>query len=715
MSRHYRLIPALALALAGPAAAQAQSAELMMAEADLALLYGDEESVSVATGLSKPLRLAPAVASVITADEIRASGARTLAEALERVPGVHAYPSALDRMTTGFSIRGIRTSENAQVLVLIDGVPLVDLFNGHRGPTFRLPVESIARIEVVRGPGSAVYGADAFAGVISVITKSADDIPGNEVGVRAGAFDSRDVWADLGGAVGGWDVAASLELSRSDGDDDRRIGQDAATGTGVSLAPGPLDTRYDILTGHVKAEHGHWTANLWGWRQQDGGVGAGGAQALDPAGRQDLTQYTAGIGYADARWAPDWEFSFDLDYLYQDLDAHFVLLPPGVTVPIGADGNIGTAPDPACTGPGGLCLVTFPDGFIGEPGGTWRQRFAETAWVYTGLEQHRWRMALGYKHQELEPREEKNFGPGVIDGLTSPVDGTLTDVTGTPYIFARESDREVFFASLQDEWQMAPDWELTAGARYDDYSDVGGTFNPRAALVWATRHDLTTKLLYGRAFRAPSFSETSAINNPVLIGNAEIDPETIDTVELVLDYRPALDWRLMLSLFRYEIDGLIEFVPNGDGTSTARNATDQEGRGFEMEAAWEATADLAVSGNFSYQRAEDADTGEPVADAPARQAYLAVDWRLAPRWRLYGQAYWIGERERAPGDPREPVDDYTWVTTRLAWEPSASGWSTALSVKNLLDEDAREPAGTAIPGDLPREGRSVFLEAAYRF
>src|SRR5690606_26782905 len=133
------LIPAL------PAAAQ---------EADdaLALLYGDEETVSIATGTRKPLRLAPSVASVITADDIKAMGALTLDEVLQTVPGLHVSLST--RYSSLVSIRGIHTTLNPQVLFLVNGYPISELYSGGRAPTFRMPVNNIERVEVIRGPGS---------------------------------------------------------------------------------------------------------------------------------------------------------------------------------------------------------------------------------------------------------------------------------------------------------------------------------------------------------------------------------------------------------------------------------------------------------------------------------------------------------------------------------------------------------------------------------
>jgi iron complex outermembrane receptor protein len=221
-------------------------------EDELMLLYGDEESVSIATGSSKPIRLAPSVATVITASDIEASGATFLDEALEMVPGLHVSTSS-NRLNSIFSIRGIHTSQNPQVLLLLDGVPMTELFTGGRAPTLRLPVAGISRVEVIRGPGSAVYGADAFAGVINIIPKSAREIGGTRVGIRTGSFDSRDAWLQYGGTPGGWDVAFNLEYNRSDGDRDRRVDSDMQTtldtdfGTSASLAPGSLDTDYEIL------------------------------------------------------------------------------------------------------------------------------------------------------------------------------------------------------------------------------------------------------------------------------------------------------------------------------------------------------------------------------------------------------------------------------------------------------------------------------------
>ncbi|CAK0780863.1 hypothetical protein CCP3SC15_810013 [Gammaproteobacteria bacterium] len=72
--------------------------------------------------------------------------------------------------------------------------------------------------------------------------------------------------------------------------------------------------------------------------------------------------------------------------------------------------------------------------------------------------------------------------------------------------------RRVDYLYAQDEWNLARDWTLTAGVRHDRYSDFGSTTNPRLALVWDATLNLTAKLLFGQAFRAPSFTEQYGIN-----------------------------------------------------------------------------------------------------------------------------------------------------------------------------------------------------------
>lgn len=703
MSRYKRLFTVLIMGF-GTQSAMAQT--LAASESGLMLLYENEEVVEIATGTAKPLHLAPSVASVITAKDIKAMGWHTLDEALESVPGLHVSRSS-NRLNSLISMRGIHTDMNAQIVLMINGMPIKEQINGYRAVRFTLPVENIARIEVVRGPGSAIYGADAFAGVINIVTKDASEIDGANVGARAGSFGTRDAWAQYGGHLSNWDVALSLEYSHSDGDRDRIVRSDFQTildggSGGASLTPGPLETRYKLFNTSLTANHGHW--NIWfnNWNLKDAGVGAGAAEALDPVGSSDVNLYSVLLGYSNKDFGKYSELDARVSYRDTTERNRYQILPPAAAAPIGADGNL--CLPPICTVPAGV--VMFPDGYLGNPSGLSKEIRSELAITYKRFIGQRIRTAIGFEHFTTDTEETKNFGPGV---LTSPLpasrDGTVVDVTGTANIFMPDVTRTVRYLSLQDEWQFAPDWELTAGVRYDDYSDFGSTTNPRLALVWATDYNLTSKLLYGRAFRAPTFGELYYKNNPVLTGNRSLSPETVDMLELAFDYRPTFDWTTTLGVFGYRSTDMIEYV-----SGTAQNTGKYKGKGAEAEAIWKPGNIWQIKANIALQYAENVNNGQVVANAPRSQAYLAGVWQPVSAWSVSTQAKWVGNRPRAAADSRAAIADYALVDLAIRYQPTRAGWEIAASLRNVFDKDAREPSNGVIPDDYPLEGRAVYLE-----
>ncbi len=679
-------------------------------------LSGDEELISIATGTPRPVSKAPAVASVITTDDIRASGANTLQEVLERVPGLHVIASQTKFQSPTYSFRGINTAQGPQTLFLVNGQEITYLLVGGLQHGQRIPLASISRIEVIRGPGSAVYGADAFAGVINIITKTSADIDGMTAGVMAGSFDTRNIWGQYGGETNGWQIAATIEYIESNGDGGRKIDRDLQTnldaifGSSASLAPESMRTRYDSLVSNITLTKDKWTMHLNSWNGEYG-TGAGIANALEPKNDSgNYERYLFDISYEDKDWRPGWALQTTFSHLYTDSDDSVVIFPPGARLAIGADGNFGTSPVAG--------LVDFPDGYIGRPGRTENTSKFDITTLYSGWPQQVWRLNIGVKKEDIEGREKKNFGPGVIDGTVSPVDGRLTNVNDTAFIYLPDKNRTVTFASVQNEWDFAADWQLIAGLRYDNYSDFGGTANPRASLIWNTRHNLTSKLLYGRAFRAPSFIELFAQNNPIVLGNPNLDPEVIDTYELVFDYKPANNLNLIFNLFHYRIDGLIDFIDDDGipgGSATAQNSIDQKASGFELEVQWQATGSLRLFGSTAFQNAEDEDTNNKVADAPRKQLHLGGNWRMNQLWSGQLDAFRIMDRPRAAGDARDEVDDYTWVNLAINGTTIYKSLDFQLAVRNLFDTDAREPGPASIPDDYPLEGRSYFVGLSKKF
>jgi len=678
-------------------------------------ISGDADLISIATGSLQPISKAPAVASVITAKEIKASGATTIQEVLELVPGLHIGISPMNLMRPVFSLRGNHTANSAQVLFLINGTAIRDLFNGNILPNIHLPVTNIARIEVIRGPGSAIYGADALAGVINIITKVSRDINGIEMGARVGSFNTKNAWALYGGQLTQWNVALSSEYSKSDGDPGRIIDRDLQTtldnkyATTASLAPGPLDTGYESLVNNLHIANDRWAFNLQNWYQHDTGVGAGSAQVLDYQGKGDIEQYLLVLDYQSLTSPSSWIFKTRFSFLYNDLNTKFNAFPPGARLPIGNDGNIDVMSQR---------IVDFPDGFIGHPKTHSKVTSFELISHYSGFKNHHWRIGIGSKWQALNSKESKNFGPGVIDPNQRVVTGALTDVTGTDFIYIKDARRRNQFVSVQDEWHMVRDWLLTAGVRYDHYSDFGSTINPRLSLVWETRHNLTSKLLYGHGFRAPTFAELRVINNPILLGNPDLKPETVRTLELVFDYHPMSDFKFIFNLFSYEIKDLIEYVDDDGelgGSSTAQNNKNQRALGFELEADWQLTRQFRLTGNFSLQNAKDSRNDESVPDAPSKQLYIAANWQCLNKWFVRLDGFRIMDRKRLSSDRRDAINDYNWINLTIRREHIFEYGSLILGVRNLMDTDAYEPASRSIPNDYPLPSRSIYIGVSLEY
>jgi iron complex outermembrane receptor protein len=275
--------------------------------------------------------------------------------------------------------------------------------------------------------------------------------------------------------------------------------------------------------------------------------------------------------------------------------------------------------------------------------------------------------------------------------------------------------------SIQDIWEFDIDWTLTTGVRFDDYSDFGATTNYRGALVWTTTDKLTSKLLYSTAFRAPTFSELYAQNNPVGVGNPNLDPETIRTTELAFTYEMDSGLTTSMNIYHYNTEDMIDFVANNNGGNTAQNNKSLTGKGIELEAQWSINRHWQLMANYSYQHTKDDDTHEEVAFIPKQQFYFDARWYFMPDWELSGQLNWVADRAREVGDSRSGIDDYTLVNLTLRRKNLGLGgkgrWEIAATINNLFDEQAYEPSNglpvLSIPGDYPLNERRIYAEIRY--
>jgi outer membrane receptor for ferrienterochelin and colicin len=174
-----------------------------------------EEQVVSASARSSSETRAPASLTVISADEIRMSGATTVPEVLRRVPGVDV--AEMDPSDSNISVRGFNRRISNKVLVLVDGRSVYqDFLGGTFWPLIDVAMQDISRIEVIRGPGSALYGANAFSGVVNIITKTGDEARGARVYMSGGNHNTVQGAVSAGGNAGKLSYRTTVAYDRAD-------------------------------------------------------------------------------------------------------------------------------------------------------------------------------------------------------------------------------------------------------------------------------------------------------------------------------------------------------------------------------------------------------------------------------------------------------------------------------------------------------------------
>jgi len=651
--------------------------------------YGNSKYISIATGTQQLIHNAPATATIITRNDIDALGALYLEDVLETVPGLHVTHSS-SNFPPVYQIRGLTAQVNRQVLILLDGLPTRQYYladQGRSGGGF--PLHGVQRIEIIRGPGSALHGADAFSGVINIVTKGIDS-QSAEINFNVGSFNRKGVNGGftleagrLNGAInlGYEEVGASGVKIRAD----QQSISDQLLGTSASLAPGEFDDAMKVLDLYLKLEFDGWELNTSILDRSEVGLGAGVGGSLNSEGDSSTTRYTAQVSKDFLNVSAGLDVGLKFSYVGYNEFARFFIVPKGAAVPT----------------PEGL--VFLPDGLYSEPEFKEAHLKSDIDFTYSGWSKHQVKVGVGVEQGKLfDSAERRNY-----DNQFRPL-AELT-VFENEQAFIEEEQRVSRYLFLQDEWNLAADWTLTSGIRWDDYSDFGTTVNPRLALVWQLDYDFTAKFLYGRAFRAPSLAELFLKDNPILVGNKDLEPEELETLEFGLSYLGLPFYELAVNVFYYKTDKLIQETQN-----TTTNLNSSSGRGLEMEAVYYANSVVSLEGNYSYQTSSVVDTAESFGGAPEHQAYVRADFKINGHWNVSVDANWVSSQAIVVANPKfgfpsekDKLDAFSSANININYL-FGSKYRVGLNVRNLLNSkrvDATDLTGL-LPDHLPLVGRT---------
>ena len=361
--------------------------------------------------------------------------------------------------------------------------------------------------------------------------------------------------------------------------------------------------------------------------------------------------------------------------------------------------------------------LTLSDGYLVDAFYKEDKLYAGMDFHWQASDQHKLLLALDYSQTRVKDAWQKtNVHPnGNASGADDyPINQlqkfTFKDGLNWP---SENKKRKLASLTLQDEYQPLQSLLITAGVRYDDYSDVGSNLSPRLAAVYQLSEKHILKGQYAEAFRPPTFYESSWTPN--------LNPQTINTYDLGYTYKGASDI-IRLTLFHSQLNDVITAItPLG-----YKNSNGAKVKGIEFEVSHTFSTNFSTKYNLSYTKSKDDLTGEAI---PRTSNWLSnLDFRYQPssHYDLSMRYQYVGKQFRELNDPREKLDSYGVVDITVNFLDFVSKGSTIqLGIDNLFDEDVHYPApmatdvlGVSFPSyqdDYPREGRRWWLRLKYQF
>ena len=632
------------------------------------LMKIDVDSVYAASGYKQKLTEAPASVTIITSDDIRKYGYRTLADILRNVPGFYV---TYDRNYSYLGIRGFgRPGDyNSRILLLVDGHRLNDNVYDQAliGTEFPIDVDLIDRVEVIRGPNSSLYVASAFLGVINVITKRAHNsrnLTASGEWARYGTFKTRVSYGHR--FQNGLEMLLSGSFYDSRGHERLYFQEFDAPATNHGIAEDVDADQYRQVFANLSF-HGLALQGAYGRREKTIPTASFGTIFNDPG-----TRTIDARGYLDLKYdhtfGSDWGYRARLYYDQYSYDGSYVY---------------------DASQSGGPSRVVNKDLGTGQ---WWGAEFDVSKKLW-----HNQTLIVGSEYRDNFQQDQENHD-------LQPFFQYLNDrrISG------------IWAAFAQDSIRIRTNLVLNLGLRYDHYSTFGGTANPRAALIYSPVEKTTLKLLFGQAFRAPNAYELFYYGGGNE-SNPHLKPETVKTTELVLEQSLQNNFRLTVSGYFYPIRGLIsQENDSATGLIVYRNSDRINMQGFELALKKKLPSGLEAGGSFSFQDAKNVSTGSPLTNSPHElaQAHLSVPLFHRQIFASMNVQY-VSKRRTLAGNY---AGAYLLPNLTLFSQKAVKGWEVSASVYNIFGDRYGDPGAEEHRQDIIfQDGRGFRLKVGYHF
>ena len=507
---------------------------------------------------------APASITVVTADEIRTFGYRTLGDV---IANARDFYTSDDRNYVYVGVRGFSRpgDYNARVLLLIDGHrindPLYD--EGQFERALPLDIDLIDRVEIVRGPASSLYGTNAMLGVVNVITRKAAALNGIQLSTEAGGLGTYGARVSFGRQLKhGIGFLASISAVNSNGDQRIYFPAYDSPAQNFGIANGLDGER--ARNAYLRLDgHGFSLRGAYGRRFKLVPTATFGSLFNFRESTVDAT------GYIDV--------AADKGFEHWDLHVH-------------------AAYD----------VYTYDGVYTSDP-----------AAPYLDCARTKWWTLDSMVSPHLGRRQKLQFG-GEIRVATRRAQYSSANDVG----FGTLSDPHVWSLFIQDEVSVVRRLKVVAGVRYDELGSGQTKASPRVAVVFKPRESTALKLLASTAFRAPNaFEQGYWTIQPLL---PTLHPEKIDALEFIAEHNARNGLHLSFSVYRNFIDDLISQTADASGEIGYVNAADVLSHGLSIQIEKRFQSGWYLRGAWSVQRSIDPASRLVISNSPMHLAKFAV-------------------------------------------------------------------------------------------
>ncbi|MDI6803360.1 MAG: TonB-dependent receptor [Bacteroidota bacterium] len=599
----------------------------------------------------------PASVTVITSDEISKFGYQNLSEVLQSIRGFYI---SYDRNYSYLGVRGFSrpTDYNNRILLMLNGHSINENIYGSAsiGTELGINLKSVDRIEIVRGPGSALFGSNAMFAVINIITKNGNAIDGLQVDADIGSYRNIKASSRYGKLfANGLDFSFSGTIGDIKGEDQFYPEYDSPVNNyGIA---NNLD--WDKFASFTSTLSYNNLSLLGKFSSRKKGI---------PTGAYDIV-----FNDPDAYTLDEYKF-IELKYENEfDIDK---------TVLLRAYYDNYTY-----KGTYKYDLIAYD-----ESKGSWFGGEVQFCWDLTTSN----RIIAGSEYKNYTLAIFKYWNPNTIF-----FDGNFPSSLTSFY--------------LQNEHQATDNLSLTLGIRFDKYSIFKMFTSPRGAIIYQPAKSSTLKFLYGEAFRIPNVYEIN-YHDPYseFKRSDNLKSEKIATSELIWEQRMSDETFSTISLYRYDMKNLIDIkIDTTDSFKYFGNVDNIRAIGLEVGINTRTEQDLNYYINYSLQSTKKLETDEKLTNSPEHLIKFGINFPLFEYFYAGTEVQWETERLTVYSTKTEP---FLLSNLNIKTKPLFNRLTVSFLVRNLFDADYKYPGGFEHrQAGIKQNGRNYIASLEYKF